>query len=242
MEPIRTNTVAAPPFSVGSVLNRTFTTLKKNPGVFLGLTVVMAVPSAIVGFTLPPSPNNTLAVRFVEIILSLIVQGATAYAVYQALTGGAASFTEAVSRGMSRIGVLFAAAILMSLGVVLGLALLIIPGIILYCLWSVTIPVCAVEKLGPLKAMKRSGELTKGYRLRIFGLILIMFGIALAVGFLAGLVIILVLNNLVAAIVIRSIMFIIPQAFSNVMISIIYYDLRVAKEGVSLNKLVNVFD
>lgn len=56
---------------------------------------------------------------------------------------------------------------------VLGFMLLLIPGLILMCLWSLVVPACVLERLGPLSSLSRSARLTKGYRWPVFGLILL---------------------------------------------------------------------
>lgn len=60
--------------------------------------------------------------------------------------------------------------ILMMIGFGLGSLLFIIPGIIFLCAWYITLPICVIEGLGPLKSLSRSWSLTKGYRLVVFAL------------------------------------------------------------------------
>ena len=243
MEWTRSNTVATPQFSMGSVLSRSFFTLMKNPVVFFGLTLATVVALFLIVALGEKVPAVAGLLGFANLALMLALQGATAYAVYQVLRGGKASIFSAISRGMARAGVLLVAAILMWLGLSLGLAFFILPGIILFCLWSVTIPACVVEKLGPLASMRRSRELTKGHRLAIFGLLLILLFIFIAIILGLGLIMHLQPDSGPSAFsFILPIAFLFLHSFANVMISIIYYDLRSVKDGVSLDKLANVFD
>ncbi len=115
------------------------------------------------------------------------------------------------------------------------------------CILAVTIPACVVERKGPIESLKRSFELTKGHRLQIFVLYLIvgvitgivtaifvlLFGIFAAIFGTAGIVIAALLLAIILAV---------PQAFNSVMTTVIYSDLRQAKEGVALDSLANVFD
>ncbi len=62
-------------------------------------------------------------------------------------------------------------------GAVFGLAValggvLVVPGLLALLVWSVAVPVSTLEGLWPLSALERSGELTKTYRAKIFGIIL----------------------------------------------------------------------
>lgn len=246
MEPTKPGAVSTAQFGVGSVLSRTLSTLTQKPIIFFGLALLAVLPAAIIEMLAPPpitTMDPIILIRGVlNMVLTLLVQGATAYAAYQTLKGDPVSFGNAVSRGLARVGVVFVAALLMGVGIFLGTLLLIIPGVILHCLWVVTIPVCMVEKLGPLQSMQRSQVLTKGYRLPIFGMLLLTFiatflltaVISLTIGVTAAF-------SAVTALILAFVL-VIPQAFCNVMVSIIYYDLRAVKEGVTLDSLTKVFD
>jgi hypothetical protein len=58
--------------------------------------------------------------------------------------------------------------ILLMFGVFLAMIFLIVPGVILWLCWSVTVPVYVQEKVGVFEAFGRSLELTRGWRWRIF--------------------------------------------------------------------------
>ncbi|MDL2275235.1 hypothetical protein LJC22_03810 [Desulfosarcina sp. OttesenSCG-928-G10] len=223
-------------------MSRAFAILKQNPVVFFTMTVIAIVPAAILEILFSESPAVIAFSGILNTILSLVIQGAIAYAVFMAFKGGpVVSINDAVSKGMARLGPLVLAAILMGLGVGIGMLLLIIPGIILLCVWAVTIPACVVEGLGAIDSMKRSAELTKGYRGAVFGLALIIglitFVFVGGCAALGGAMGAPVVGGLLAAVLSIPL-----TAFSSVMYAVIYYDLRMIKEGVSIDKLANVFD
>lgn len=56
-----------------------------------------------------------------------------------------------------------------SFAVLGGLLLFVIPGICLAVMWSVCVPVIVIERAGPLAALGRSRELTRGYGWGVFG-------------------------------------------------------------------------
>ncbi|MDL2275239.1 hypothetical protein LJC22_03830 [Desulfosarcina sp. OttesenSCG-928-G10] len=178
-----------------------------------------------------------------NIILALVIQGAIAYAVFMVFRGGpAASITETLSKGMVRPGPLFLAAIFMGMGILIAMFVLIFPGIMLLCRWAVTIPACAVEGLGPIEGMKRSAELTNGYCGTVFGLALIIGVITWMTtigGFLLGMS---GMNSAIAGRLLSAVLSIPPITFNSVMYAVIYYDLRMIKESVSIDRLANVFD
>lgn len=234
---------APPPWAmnIGSVLARSFSALCANPAVFLGLAILAAIPSCFLLMLLPPRDEIIILVRVLGFICSLVVQGATAYALVRMLLGGTAGLGESIVRGMTRIGPLAGAALLMGIGTALGLGLFLLPGLFLLCLWSVTIPVCAVEKLGPLKSMKRSAELTKNYRMTIFALILINVLIVMAVTVAAGGLVVTFVSSPFIAGMLLTLILAAPQAFSNIMVSVIYCDLRSIKDGAPVESLDRAF-
>lgn len=239
----QTTTSDGPFFDVGSVLSRSFSTLMKNPLLFFGLTLAASLPTFIVEAFSPDQGGLGIVMNVVQTILGLVVEGAIAYAVYRVLTGKNASLGYSVSRGMGRIIPLFLAALVTGLGIGIGLVLLVIPGLIVMCVWVVTIPACVVEKLGPLESIRRSADLTRGFRLPIFGLLLITGVLVIAVGAGIGFIVGAVSGgNVVAAVLIAGVGTAAVQAFNCVMVAIIYYDLRAIKEGVTLDSLSSIFD
>ncbi len=64
--------------------------------------------------------------------------------------------------------------IVSGLGIVLGMILLIVPGVILYLMWIVAVPVLVEERPGIFASLRRSAELTRGSKGRIF-LLLVLF-------------------------------------------------------------------
>lgn len=115
---------------------------------------------------------------------------------------------------------------------------LVISVFIYVSLW-VVIPVAAIERLGAIANLQRSFELTKDNRLKILGILLIVFAIGIAIG-----------------IVVVAFMFISPELgmillglfltalaiFGAVLMAVSYYKLRVAKEGVDIDQIAKVFD
>jgi hypothetical protein len=57
-----------------------------------------------------------------------------------------------------------------SVGIMIGMILFVVPGLILSACWSIAIPVAMVENRSPLAALERSAKLTVGNRWPIFGL------------------------------------------------------------------------
>ena len=231
-------------FTVGFIFSRSFALLAKNPLIFFGLTFVALIPGALTDLIMPPSEKNSdgliFATALMEYVVLLVSQGAVAYAVFQVARDEGVSFGDAVSRGMGRFLPLVAAALLMGLGIGLGM-LAIIPGFVLMSLWVAVIPACVVERLGATASIQRSMNLTLGYRLRVFALVMITFivdcSIMLLIEMLSAQSDTILFSALAPLLGLT-----IPQAFTSVMNAVIYYELRRIKEGVSLDSLAGVFD
>jgi hypothetical protein len=91
------------------------------------------------------------------------------------------SIGETYARARPYIFTMFGAGILAVIGIVIGLILLIVPGLILLTWWSLIIPVIVLEKVGVMDSFGRSRELVRGNGWNVFGVIVItgiLIGIA----------------------------------------------------------------
>jgi len=242
-----------PQFSIGAALARSFSVLFRNIVPFGILALIFNAPVQLMPLFFD-QVNGTLAGGFeplsivlvlANIILGFMLAATLVYGTVLELRGGRASLLECMSRGLSLLFPVIGVGILV--GIIIGLfsLLLIIPGIIAAVMLWVAVPAAVVERPGIVDSLKRSIELTKGYRWPLFGLILILMiintVIGAAVGGIAGLAagavlgpIGLVMINLVV------------QAFSGALFAVAsavaYHDLRIAKEGASVNDIAAVFD
>jgi hypothetical protein len=79
------------------------------------------------------------------------------------------------------VGRLILVAVAAGVGIALGLLLLIVPGLILFTVWSVAAPVVVLERPPGLRALRRSRELVRGSGWQVFAVILVL-DIAVVVG------------------------------------------------------------
>jgi hypothetical protein len=131
--------------------------------------------------------------------------------------------------------------ILFTLGATLGFLLLIVPGVILMVMWYVAVPACVLEKTGPVRSLGRSRELTKGYRWKVFGLILLVYVLSI-LGNAFGALLANTAAGMWGAAIAQLIWQGIAAGFGSVLIAVVYYYLRVAKEGVDVDQIAAVFD
>jgi hypothetical protein len=124
---------------------------------------------------------------------------------------------------------------------------LVIPGIIVYCMLWVAVPVVVVERLGATGALSRSVNLTKQRLWRIFGVSLVL----MLIGVLGGMVgscfsrPVMMTGSQMGVVIGSLITYAISGAMSAigaVASSVGYYFLRVEKGGIDLGDLLKVFE
>ncbi len=129
---------------------------------------------------------------------------------------------------------------------VFGAALLIIPGIWLCVVWSLSLPALLFEGAGPIQALRRSFALVKGRWWATF--LLVLVGLVLVTLF--GTVVSLLpqafaeifapenaLANGIASVIGTTIAGVILYPYSSALLTIMYFDQRVRKEGFDLQLL-----
>jgi hypothetical protein len=89
--------------------------------------------------------------------------------------------------------------------------------------------------------MRRSGQLTRGHRWKVFGMVLLLFVVAALIGGvitallrLTGSFVLVTLGTLAWTGV--------WGAFYATIVVVTYHDLRVAKEGIDVHQIASVFD
>jgi hypothetical protein len=256
------------PLSLGELLDRSFFLYRKNFLLFAGIValphlVLLAFQFLGVGLqttrvlTGPlASISWTLAVLIVSLGVGAASQGATVIAVSHVHLGHPTSITDSFAGIKGRI--LYLALIMIGywIGIGVGLALLIVPGIILALMWALTIPVAVIEDKGLRDAVSRSAELTKGHRGRVFviGLLFLVIWYAVymvwevpilaAVGIMAR-------NHRMTAIPLWTQLALPVGSFLSqclagplmtIGFSLLYYDERVRKEAFDLQLMMSTLD
>lgn len=136
---------------------------------------------------------------------------------------------------------------LQTLAVMGGIILLIVPGIIFALAFSLSGSVMVVERKGVIESMKRSWELTKGYRGGIFGyqflIGLINYGFSLLFGLISKTVLSSLVNS--GSFFLATLPTIIESSLitpvSSCIFILIYFNLRISKEGFAIEHLTETF-
>jgi hypothetical protein len=236
-------------FSVGHVFSQAFSVLSRNLLPFCIVAVVAAVPYVFLfdaNTRTTTSVTSTTAVLaaggfILAMVLNTLSQAIILYGAFEDMRGRPVNLMASVRIGLGRFFPVIGTALLMGILVMLGAILLFFPAFIVMAMLFVSVPVCVVERLGPVKSLGRSSELTKGHRWKIFGL---WFVTACVGGIMQGMV-----SGIAGAISIVAVkdlillaFYAMLYAFSAILAVVAYRDLRVAKEGVDTDQIASVFD
>ncbi len=246
---------AAEGFRVGRVLGRSFGVLGRHViqfGFMMALAFVPFAPLAGIAFKpglggkADPSQMTSLALMAIGavvlyVILHMIAQAVILYGTFQDMRGKPVRFGEAIVKGLARFLPILGVAICTMVAVMAGLVFFVIPGIMMTMAFYVAVAACVVEKLGPIRSMRRSAELTKGHRWKLFGLALVLGGLSVVGSAVLAIVLAAFGNDLVLVIG-RFLWEVAIGAWGAVVAAIVYHDLRMAKEGIDIDRMAAVFD
>jgi hypothetical protein len=236
------------PFRVGVVLSKTFSVLSSKLGPFLLLTFIPLIPVLAFSLLVQAGPQKGSLASSVAwlgalsgvlaFVLGTVAQATTLYGAFQLMGGQSFTIAQSLSVGFRRALPVFGTALLAGLGAFLAAILLIVPGMIVACMLYVAVPACVIEKLGAVASLNRSAALTKGCRWQIFGLL----ALVTIIGFIAQFILTRIGGGMLLGKLLEFCWLIIATSFGAVLAGVVYHDLRVAKEGIDIDNLANVFD
>ena len=253
-----------PPLGFGQIVSESFSLLFGN---IVAIAVAAIVPSILmivlsgmtIGFgltfgieTVDPAalPQNLVWATVVNSVISLVVYGIISALIvqiaYDAKLGKGTNFKKYFSAAIQTIVPNVVLTLVVSILAALAMIALILPGIWVYGVFSVIIPVIVVERAG-FGALGRSAELTKEYRWPIIGTMIVVIIAAVllqmvlmaVIGALIGL---LGLVSIIIATVLMAIGYTLIYGLVGIAISLIYSRLREIKEGVGVEDLSAVFE
>ncbi|HEX4003894.1 MAG TPA: glycerophosphoryl diester phosphodiesterase membrane domain-containing protein [Candidatus Acidoferrales bacterium] len=263
------------PLSLGEILDRTFSLYRSHFLLFVGITAIpqlaiLAVRLAqllIFGYvgTTRIDPTRTalsggmaavallssLIATIVYVIAYLYAQGGTVLAVSELYLGRPTTIGESFGRMRGRAMNLFGVTFLNGIAVVVGLILLIVPGVWLACRLITCVPAALLEDLGARDSLERSYRLTEDSAGRAFVIYFIYFLMAIIAAslftypfdFMMALSLrthpdsvrmwlaFVQVGNSIAETLVTPILLIATAVF--------YYDLRVRKEAFDLQLMMN---
>lgn len=151
--------------------------------VYLVTAVIQAVFTGLLGVF------GALLAAVVSIVAGFLLQAALVKAVEDVRDGRAdLSFGETLQAALPALGRVALASILAGLAIGIGLVLLIAPGLFLLTIWCLIVPVIVLEGAGTTAAFGRSRQLVRGFGWQVFGTLVLVFVVMLAVNLVLGII------------------------------------------------------
>jgi hypothetical protein len=122
------------------------------------------------------------------------------------------------------------ASILAAIGIAIGLALIIVPGLILLTFWAVIVPCIVIGGAGVFQSFGQSYRTVRGYAWNVFGTLVLVFLIYIALGIVVSLVLVFLphfLRSFISTVVIGTLV----APFLALVVTLIYYRLTAAHAG-----------
>jgi hypothetical protein len=185
-------------------------------------------------------------------VVSVLLATAVCFkAVADAYLGVEPEWRRSLRFAVRRLGGLLGVAIVGGIFVALATVALIVPGVWLFVSYSVAVPALLLERIGPIDALRRSFRLVRGRWWSTAGTLLVGY---LLIGILGALVtgVIMVVPSLVAegntlvgalgAVVGGTVGSVLTTPYSAAVVTLLYFDLRVRKEGLDLQLIAEGAD
>ena len=249
------------PRSATELVDAAFQLFRRDPVPFMTASAVFYVPYLVIRLLIGTGTTiaNPMGATSAEVatvgeqwgplligsLLGLIAYGAAAGATI--LLAREAYFDRpiylwtAIGGVGSRLAPLLIAGILSSLLTGLGALFFLIPGIYLLARFAVIQPVVMIEDADVEQAFSRTSTLTQGQKWHVLGTIGLLFVIAMAVslgiGFTMGLI-----PSQVVAFAASTIVAVLIYPFGGIILTLLYYDLRIRKEGFDIEYLAGQSD
>ncbi len=230
--------------SFGEILDGALAIYREGFGTLVSVAVVcQGVPAVLnvyvgLGGGIVFHPVLWLVAMVLAGVGNLVATGATVWVISEIYLGREPDFGDAISYAFGKIVQLLIAGLAKGILVFLASLLLLIPGVIVWCGYSVVTQVVVLERLpSSLDSLGRSWDLTKGHKGKAFALVFVvslLLGLPLIIGgalatFIPALYETVTIGGQILQLMVYPIM---ACAFT-----LFYYDLRVRKEAFDLEYL-----
>jgi hypothetical protein len=236
------------PLSLSELLDASFGMYRRLFGSLMLIAIVtQTIPLALNVYLGLQGPANlqvglTVIGMVIAVVLGSIGVAASTFVVAETYLGGVATPREGFARATPFLGRIIGASMLSSLLFFFGLILLIVPGFIVFCGLAITTPAIVLENLGGATiGMRRSWQLTKGEKGKIFFAYMVAFalvalpGIALSALSLVGAAVSSSATmGIFLLLLIQSLLQLLAYPFMYILTTLLYYDMRVRKEAYDL--------
>lgn len=245
---------------VGGVISETFKVTIRNLLPFSLVGLLLHIPVYLMLLAAAALPLEAATARLLTTgsglvggFVGFVLTGALTFGVIAHLRGERQSIGVIMSVGARRAVRVFLVSLVAGLAWLVGLALCIVPGIIVSCMLWVAVPVAVMEDAGIQESMDRSQTLTVGTRWSVFAVNLLMYLITGAgnLVIMAGAMMVVIIGTtsgdisparMAAGQLVGSVLLVPFQCLQAASVAVGYHDLRVHREGARVEDLATVFE
>jgi hypothetical protein len=214
------------PINVGAVIDRVFAIYVDQAAVLMpAAAVVFALSGILTAVLVAAGPGPALLALVISLVATTLFTGMVVQLVADVRDGHRdASAAQLLQSVTPVLGQLILVGIVVGVAVLVGLILLIVPGLIALTIWSVSAPVVVLERPGGLRPLRRSRELVRGNGWRVFGVVLVFFLLIIVVG--TTLELLAEALGTGAGIVVRVVVGVLTAPLSALAAAVLYFELR----------------
>lgn len=189
-----------------------------------------------------------ILVALVGLVVYVLSTGGSFRAVSQAYLGGRPDWRQSLRFAADRARRLIWLSLLLAVFLLFAFIALFVPGVWLGISWLVAIPALLLEDARGINALSRSFRLVRGHWWPTFGCMLVVILVLLVVGAVVGSPVIaaaflspesLTATTLTSAVA-STLSSVVSTPLAAAVITLIYFDLRVRKEGLDLEQLAQL--
>ena len=234
------------PLSAGEVLDVSFGFYRAHFVPLVTIAALSRVVPDVLGIYVEQSggimANLTLGIvqLILSIVLSMVGVAATTSVVSDGYLGRSMQAGEAIRNALGMLGRLLVVSISSGMLIFFGIILLIVPGLVAMSGLALASVVVVLEVKAPVEAMQRSWNLTTSFRRKILGVLSITLLLLVVPGFAIGVFTAITSASAepgILAMVANSVLALFIFPFVYVATVVLYYDIRVRKEGFDLELL-----
>ena len=217
---------------LSGVLGEAWTYYKRFAAHFLVIAFVIYVAAGIIAALLGLIGGIGLFLGWiVSVVAAFLVQAALVKAVQDVRDGRVdLNLGETVRAVLPFLGTVIIASILAGIGIAIGFALIIVPGLILLTFWSLIVPSIVIGGEGVVGSFRKSWRTVRGYAWHVFGTYVLVFLILIVFDIVIGLILLFLpgfARNLISSIVSGTLV----APFLALVVTLIYYRLTAAHEA-----------
>ena len=190
--------------------------------------VIAAAIEALLGLLGWP---GALLAAVVGIVAAFLLQASLVKAVQDVRDGRAdLSLGETVQGARPYLGRVALTSILAGIAITVGLLFFIVPGLLLFTIWCLIVPVIVLENASVGDAFRRSQQLVRGYGWQVFGTLVLAFLLVIAANIVIGAVLVALpeaIGNFVGGVVSGTLV----APFLALVLTLGYFRLRAAHSG-----------